>query len=149
MKLSLKRKKYSCRSCRSVFVTRREYAGQDPFMVPFILHCCFIVPGHLYAHTFIKSSTSQPVICSGCGVMRRDRSSWQEHVQDTDCAGLAKTIFGCGLCGKIFTRKDNLREHLKWHAGVRTRRRTSRTCLTCGATFCGETMLHIHQKSHK
>ena len=125
------RRKYYCRNCDKIFSVREQFAG------------------HLYAHTFVRREQSlEPVICSGCGEEFPEKSSWQQHKDHTECLGLAKTIFGCLLCKKIFTRKDNLRDHLKAHAGYRAKRKTSQNCSTCGAKFGSESMLAIHRKRH-
>ena len=125
------RRTYNCKNCDKIFSVREQFAG------------------HLYAHTFVRREQSlEPVICSGCGEEFPEKSSWQQHKEDTECLGLAKTIFGCMLCKKIFTRKDNLRDHLKAHAGYRAKKRTSQNCLTCGARFGSESMLAMHRKRH-
>ena len=125
------RRTYNCKNCDKIFSVREQFAG------------------HLYAHTFVRREQSlEPVICSGCGEEFPEKSSWQQHKEDTECLGLAKTIFGCMLCKKIFTRKDNLRDHLKAHAGYRAKRRTSQNCSTCGARFGSESMLAMHRKRH-
>ena len=119
---------------------------------------------HLYAHTFVvKEAGKERAICSSCGKEFANRGLWQQHAEKRNCLGSPKTIFPCNLCGKIFTRKDNLREHLKAHAGSRTRQRcviiekilTSwnfyrplHSCNQCGKKFGSGATVVLHMKSH-
>ena len=121
-----------CKNCQKRFSTKRDFAR------------------HMYAHTFVKKpQDEEPVICSNCGREYRNKSSWETHSNRTGCCGIPKTIFPCEVCKKTFTRKDNLREHLKGHAGFKTRKRKSHTCMECGKVFGGEGMLNIHRKLHE
>lgn len=51
------------------------------------------------------------------------------------------------VCGRMFNRKDNLREHLRAHAGQVKRKRTY-TCEMCEKEFQGTTLLQIHMRTH-
>merc|ERR1712192_83403 len=113
-----KDKRLNCEKCNRQFSSRKWLAR------------------HLYAHTFVvKESGKERVICSSCGKEFSTRPKWLQHAERRNCPGSPKTIFPCNLCGKIFTRKDNLREHLKAHAGSRTRRRPLHSCNECGKKF--------------
>ena len=51
------------------------------------------------------------------------------------------------MCGRVFNRKDNLREHLRAHAG-QTKRKKKYNCEHCNKEFLGTTLLHIHKRTH-
>lgn len=121
-----------CTNCEKTFSSKKDFAR------------------HMYAHTFVKRTQGEePVICSNCGKEFRNKTIWETHSNRTGCCGIPKTIFPCAVCKKTFTRKDNLREHLKGHAGFRTRKRKSHRCRKCGKVFSGEGMLNIHKKLHE
>lgn len=50
------------------------------------------------------------------------------------------------VCNKVFTRKDNLREHLRTHAG--TPQRQKKPCKYCPKVFYTSQQLLIHERMH-
>lgn len=50
------------------------------------------------------------------------------------------------VCKKVFTRKDNLREHLRTHAG--TPQRQKKPCKYCPKEFFTSQQLLIHERMH-
>lgn len=48
---------------------------------------------------------------------------------------------------RVFTRKDNLREHLRAHAG-QTKRKQLYKCEYCSQEFAGMLVLNQHKKYH-
>lgn len=126
-----------CKNCDRYFNSQMHYAA------------------HLYAHTFVqKSKDLEPVICSGCGEEFCDQANWKKHSSSTECVGLPKTLFGCVLCKKLFTRKDNFRSHLKNHTKENSKKKRKvddpeQECETCRVTVYGQNMLSIHNKKHR
>lgn len=51
------------------------------------------------------------------------------------------------VCGRVFNRKDNLREHLRAHAG-QTKRKKRYTCKECNKDFLGLSTLNMHMRTH-
>ena len=49
----------------------------------------------------------------------------------------------CSVCGKSFSRKDNLRQHMQTHTGIK-----SFQCDQCGKGFGRKKMLEKHMESH-
>jgi transcription elongation factor Elf1 len=47
----------------------------------------------------------------------------------------------------MFSRKDNLREHLRAHAG-QVKRKKKYNCQHCNKEFYGTTLLQIHMRTH-
>jgi transcription elongation factor Elf1 len=47
----------------------------------------------------------------------------------------------------MFSRKDNLREHLRAHAG-QVKRKKKYNCQHCNKEFHGTTLLQIHMRTH-
>lgn len=50
------------------------------------------------------------------------------------------------VCKKVFTRKDNLREHLRTHAG--TPQRQKKPCKYCPKEFFTSQQLLVHERMH-
>ena len=64
------------------------------------------------------------------------------------CVYCNKIIFH-KICKKLFSRKDNLREHMKGHTG-QTKPRAKLPCpiASCGKEFQGRTQLQVHLNFH-
>ena len=115
-------------------------------------------------------------MCSGCGREFSTRNLLQGHINmkqyETSnnnnskntfkCSGKvsgARVIYPCKLCGKFFTRKDNLRNHLRRYVKTQECDKTDKTarpnnrntyeCLTCGQSFGGSSLLSLHSLIHK
>ncbi len=90
------------------------------------------------------------------------------------CSSAPKPVFVCAICDIVFTRKDNLRHHLKVHAGLvpPTNRSAAHSgsnvaidslmggpgdgkatthtypCMFCQRVYGGATLLNWHLKTH-
>lgn len=58
-----------------------------------------------------------------------------------------KSALTCQVCSRVFTRIDNLREHLRGHMGQPTRRKDYQ-CPYCDKSFYGSSLLNIHIRTH-
>ena len=57
-------------------------------------------------------------MCTDCGQEFPNKQAIDLHFITTtggECKGNFKVVYLCKICRRIFTRKDNLREHLRWH----------------------------------
>ncbi|CAG0915917.1 unnamed protein product [Notodromas monacha] len=104
-----------------------------------------ILERHLYTHTGLK-----PFKCKNC----LKAFSRKYHLARHSTLGICKSStvqrarFSCEICGNNFTRKDNLREHLRSHAGQSKPRRTQ-SCDICGRIIAGSvTCLELHLRTH-
>lgn len=51
------------------------------------------------------------------------------------------------MCQKVFSRKDNLREHLRAHAGQAKKKKVFE-CMYCNKEFQGSALLAVHLRTH-
>ena len=110
-------------------------------------------------------------MCSGCGTEFPTRNRLENHInrkgggEEPKCPGKvsgARLIYPCKLCGKLFTRKDNLRSHLRTYTvqdvsdkyGNKSQKRSHGVssctdCTICGKSFGGSSLLVLHSLTHK
>jgi len=104
---------------------------------------------HLYAHTFFPARKEIiPYMCVGCGIEVTGQDGIDRHLSRDKCVGDPKITFPCQICERVFTRKDNLRDHLRVHAGRKIQKR-DHNCTFCGKRFGGLALLNIHMLTHK
>ncbi|XP_066945540.1 zinc finger protein 624-like [Macrobrachium rosenbergii] len=80
--------------------------------------------------------------CNICGVILSTRHSFNTHMKSAH-GGLAAKEFGCGVCGKQFSRKDLLREHSMVHTAP------SLPCPECKKLFKTQKSLEVHKLIHQ
>ena len=110
-------------------------------------------------------------MCSGCGTEFPTRNRLENHInrkggeKEPKCPGKvsgARLIYPCKLCGKLFTRKDNLRSHLRTYTVQdvsdkncsKSQKRSHGVsscpdCTICGKSFGGSSLLVLHSLTHK
>jgi hypothetical protein len=123
---------FECADCEECFCGVRRFAR------------------HAYAHTFVKQAPDDlPHICADCGEEFCSKHLADGHVSTAAnaCLSVPRLFFPCVVCRKSFTRKDNLREHLRGHAGRPTHRKRYE-CSFCRRMFGGVSLLTIHMRTH-
>ena len=128
---SSKSKIYECMECEETYPNIKWFAR------------------HVYAHTFVKQAAEDlGYICSDCGKDFDSKMKVDNHIKRSKkCLNEPKVVFPCTICKKLFTRKDNLRDHLRVHAGY-DRKRRKYDCKKCKMSFGGTSLLAIHMRSH-
>ena len=102
-------------------------------------------------------------MCSGCGREFSSKQHLDMHVlTSSGCSGDFKLVYPCKICSTMFTRKDNLRAHLRGshiypqqptksnRAATLKRKKKKKiySCHFCLKAFGGSCLLTIHLKSH-
>ena len=102
-------------------------------------------------------------MCSGCGREFSTKQHLDMHVlTSSGCSGDFKLVYPCKICSTMFTRKDNLRAHLRGshiypqqptksnRAATLKRKKKKKiySCHFCLKAFGGSCLLTIHLKSH-
>ena len=128
---------FSCSVCSVQFSTVRQQAR------------------HVYAHTFVKKEAEEFChICADCGVDFPNLIQAQMHLKAKRCENFPKLVYRCEVCGIFFTRKDNLREHLRddhvfmIKSGAKKRKKSYYACKACDKIFGGASLRAIHYRSH-
>jgi len=88
----------------------------------------------------IRIHTGETLDCSQCSKKFSDKSSLNKHVK---AVHEQKKPFSCVTCGKMFKRRNHLKEHFAVHTGDK-----KFTCDICSKSFSFKSTLQRHKLTH-
>ncbi|XP_076666143.1 uncharacterized protein LOC143367825 isoform X2 [Andrena cerasifolii] len=100
----------------------------------------------LNKHRYTTHGDRKIYRCEPCDTYFSRSYHLNRHIMQSGCHGNILNTFSCLVCEKVFTRKDNLREHLRTHTGIINRQK--KRCKYCPKEFCTNQQLLIHERVH-
>ncbi|KAL0100215.1 hypothetical protein PUN28_019561 [Cardiocondyla obscurior] len=100
----------------------------------------------LNKHRYTTHGDRKIFKCEPCDTYFSRSYHLNRHIMQSGCHGNILNTFRCQVCKKDFTRKDNLREHLRTHAG--TPQRQKKKCKYCPKEFFTNQQLLVHERMH-
>ncbi|XP_033339198.1 uncharacterized protein LOC117227791 isoform X1 [Megalopta genalis] len=100
----------------------------------------------LNKHRYTTHGDHKIFRCEPCDTYFSRSYHLNRHLMQSGCHGNILNTFNCQVCQKGFTRKDNLREHLRTHAGEL--QRPKKSCKYCPKEFHTTQQLVIHERVH-
>ncbi|XP_011172288.1 zinc finger protein 436 isoform X1 [Solenopsis invicta] len=100
----------------------------------------------LNKHRYTTHGDRKIFKCEPCDTYFSRSYHLNRHIMQSGCHGNILNTFSCQVCKKDFTRKDNLREHLRTHAG--TPQRQKKKCKYCPKEFFTNQQLLVHERMH-
>lgn len=142
-----------CSSCGKRFYTKwglkRHETGHNKAhkLVCSVCNATFATRGHYEGHVNVHHD-ARPHVCQHCNARYAYRSALLRHIAicSKPPSSHASTLeYKCDNCGQIFTRKDNLKDHvLGKHTGL-----FRYVCPSCKKEFRWRSTLRRHVKSCK
>ncbi|XP_033218126.1 uncharacterized protein LOC117173596 [Belonocnema kinseyi] len=97
-------------------------------------------------HRYTTHSTTKVYKCERCDKYFSRSYHLNRHKLQSGCHGKIQNTFSCQVCKKVFTRKDNLREHVRSHMGKPQRQK--KRCSHCPKEFYTAQQLVVHERMH-
>ena len=141
-------KKYKCDMCKKSYrLLRHLNVHKKNHFAPMLQckECSFKCKDPYYMKKHVKT-IHRGVKCWKCKVcdekffLKKERT---DHMKEVHYNGTLPKPFACHLCGKSYTRKTILNDHLKVHSAEKPFIRNH-----CGKGFTRSCLLQVHEKIH-
>ncbi|XP_043255488.1 zinc finger protein 2 [Colletes gigas] len=145
--------KYKCSNCELTF-KKKSSLERHIVVIHWQCRSCFCKEcgetfndkKSLNKHRYTTHADQKIYKCEPCDTYFSRSYHLNRHIMQSGCHGNILNTFNCQVCEKVFTRKDNLREHLRTHSG--TLGRQKKPCKYCPKEFLTSQQLLIHERIH-
>uniref|UniRef100_A0A1B0D2G5 C2H2-type domain-containing protein n=1 Tax=Phlebotomus papatasi TaxID=29031 RepID=A0A1B0D2G5_PHLPP len=137
----------NCPQCSGKIVEGAAVPHQCPTRRPTYKCTCgmdYNVREHMHGHLLEKNSPKHEIQCPSCEETFRDFGQYHDHMDVVHPAP-----FVCNVCGKRFTKKNNLKSHMY---SIHVIEKPLMRCEICGAECRGDRnmkrhIMHVHRKA--